>query len=147
MSVDGVAGATAQQDRQVTSSFNMLGKDDFFKMLVTQLKLQDPLSPMDNETMTTQMAQLSTVEQLTELKGHTGKLVSMLEGSMIQQSLQFAAGMLDKDVFAVDPESGGEIWGKAEGYQLIDGEILLEVEGFLVPASWVVRVSSMGGEG
>lgn len=44
-----------------------LGKDQFLQLLVTQMRYQDPSSPMDSNQVMAQTAQLSTVEQLTEL--------------------------------------------------------------------------------
>ena len=41
-----------------------MGRDEFLKMLVAQLKNQDPLNPMDGKDMAAQLAQFSTVEQL-----------------------------------------------------------------------------------
>ena len=46
---------------------NALNKDDFLKLLVAQLKNQDPLSPMDGKDMAAQLAQFSSVEQLQTL--------------------------------------------------------------------------------
>ena len=43
---------------------NGMGRDEFLKMLVAQLKNQDPLNPMDGKDMAAQLAQFSTVEQL-----------------------------------------------------------------------------------
>ena len=42
-------------------------QDRFLKLLVTQLKNQDPLNPMDNAEVTTQMAQISTVSGIDKL--------------------------------------------------------------------------------
>lgn len=42
-------------------------KDTFLQLLVAQMKHQDPLEPMNNEQMLSQMAQFSTVEQITNL--------------------------------------------------------------------------------
>ena len=43
------------------------GSDQFLKMLVAQLTNQDPLNPMDNAQVTSQMAQLSTVDGISKL--------------------------------------------------------------------------------
>jgi flagellar basal-body rod modification protein FlgD len=45
----------------------VMGQDDFLAMLVTQLSYQDPLSPMDSQQFAAQLAQFTTVEQLTSI--------------------------------------------------------------------------------
>lgn len=44
-----------------------LGRDDFLNLLVTQLQYQDPLNPMDSTDFTAQLAQFSSLEQLTNM--------------------------------------------------------------------------------
>ena len=58
------AGA-AQATRKPNDS---LGKEAFLTMLVAQLKNQDPLSPMNGDEMAAQLAQFSSLEQLTEIR-------------------------------------------------------------------------------
>lgn len=46
---------------------NTLGKDAFLKMLIAQLQNQDPLNPMDGTAFVAQLAQFSSLEQLSNL--------------------------------------------------------------------------------
>lgn len=61
----GVGGSTASPDRP--RSNNELDKDAFLKLLVAQLKYQDPLAPSDPAEFMAQTAQFTTVEKLDML--------------------------------------------------------------------------------
>jgi len=54
-----------------------LGQDDFLALLTTQLKNQDPLSPMDNEAFVAQLAQFSTVSGITEMNRSLSTLAQL----------------------------------------------------------------------
>ena len=70
MTVNGVNGtqasaaSTAQAATRATK--DQLGKMDFLNLLVTQLRYQDPLNPMDDRDFLAQLAQFSALEQMTE---------------------------------------------------------------------------------
>jgi flagellar basal-body rod modification protein FlgD len=59
--------AEPSQPRTLPTNPSGMGRDEFLKMLVAQLKNQDPLNPMDGKDMAAQLAQFSTVEQLMAL--------------------------------------------------------------------------------
>lgn len=71
-------------------------QDRFMTLLVTQMKNQDPLNPMDNAQMTSQMAQLSTVSGIEKLNT---TLESLISNTQMSQSFQ-AANMIGHAVLA-----------------------------------------------
>jgi flagellar basal-body rod modification protein FlgD len=80
------AGGTSAQDTG----------DKFLTLLIAQMKAQDPMNPMDNSQMTSQMAQLSTVSGIEQLNTS----VKDLSSSLLSAQLGQGAGLLDKTVIA-----------------------------------------------
>lgn len=84
----------------------------FLTLLMTQIKNQDPLNPMDNAAVTTQLAQLNTVNGIEKLNA---TLTQLLSGYNETQGLQ-AAGIIGKNVMVAGntlPLSGSKAYGGA----------------------------------
>jgi len=69
---------TSNKDTAVNPK-GILGKDDFMKLLLTELKYQDPTSPMDTEKMLTQTSQLATLESADNTNKAMKALVDQLK--------------------------------------------------------------------
>ena len=86
-------------------------QDRFLKLLVTQMKNQDPLNPLDNAQVTSQLAQISTVNGIEKLNA---TMESMASGFTAGQSLQ-AANMIGHNVLipgsALQLAQGGGVFG------------------------------------
>ena len=73
---------------------NKVSQDQFLKLMIAQLKNQDPMKPMDNGQFLTQMAQIGTVSGINDLQKSFGTLASALQST---QALQ-ASTMVGRNV-------------------------------------------------
>jgi flagellar basal-body rod modification protein FlgD len=94
-------------------------QDQFLKLLITQMKNQDPLNPMDNAQMTTQMAQMSSLQGIEKLNATLESLAASLTGNQAVQ----AATLVGRDVMAPGAAlqlAGGHATGAVELAQAAD---------------------------
>lgn len=116
-----VNGRTASQE---------LGKDDFLKLLLAQLANQDPTSPMENTQFIAQMAQFSSLEQMTNMSTEFSKLATMLNSS---EAVSTIGKTVDIDV------SGQLVSGVVEGATR-GANPQVEVNGMLYDMAQIQRV-------
>src|SRR3954470_4604687 len=91
-STTGTSGTgSTSSTQQLVNPASMLGKDDFLKLMVAQLRYQDPLKPTDQSQFMSQMAQFSTVEGINNLQS---SLESLNQGNSVSQ----AVGLIGKQV-------------------------------------------------
>jgi flagellar basal-body rod modification protein FlgD len=84
-------------------------EDRFLKLLVAQMRNQDPLNPMDNAQVTSQLAQISTVRGIESLNKSMNDFVA----ASVQGTTMSSVGMLGKqvlvegDAFNYQPPAAG----------------------------------------
>jgi flagellar basal-body rod modification protein FlgD len=90
------SAANTANTTATTSTKNVIGKDEFLKMLIAQLKNQDPLNPLDGTAFTAQLAQFSSLEQLQNINTQLSSFTKQ------QQSLgsSQAVNLIGKEVLA-----------------------------------------------
>ncbi|MDY7222999.1 flagellar hook assembly protein FlgD [Halalkalibacterium halodurans] len=67
------------------SNSGILGKDDFLRILIAQLQYQDPLNPMDDREFIAQMAQFSSLEQMTNMNSAIQQFVKQQTSQTLVQ--------------------------------------------------------------
>jgi flagellar basal-body rod modification protein FlgD len=96
MSIGGLDTVKMAESTPSASSNNILGKDDFLQLLVTQLQAQDPLDPLESAEFTAQLAQFSSLEQLQSINDNM-KNLQLYQASMNNAQ---AVGLIGKAVRA-----------------------------------------------
>lgn len=132
----GTAGASS-----ITGANEAGSQDRFLKLLVTQLKNQDPLSPMDNAQLTSQIAQINTVSGIATLNTSVQQLSSQF---LQMQSLQGAA-LIGKDVIVAGNTLDIAAGSGQGGFELASAADAVKVE-VMSPAGRVVDTLSLGAQ-
>ena len=124
-----------------TSANEAGSQDRFLKLLVTQLKNQDPLSPMDNAQLTSQIAQINTVSGIATLNTSVQSLSSQF---LQMQSLQGAA-LVGKNVIVPGNKLDIADGSAQGGFELTSAADAVKVE-VMNPAGRVVDTLNLGAQ-
>lgn len=120
--VNNSAGATsttssATSAKATQSAFGALDGNSFLKLLIAQLKNQDPTKPVDPTQYVAQLAQFASVEQAV-------KTNSLLDGLNTTTALSQAEGMIGRTVTNAD----GSVSGKIQAMKILSDGSVAELE-------------------
>jgi flagellar basal-body rod modification protein FlgD len=127
-----------------SASSSAVTADTFLKLLVAQMQNQDPLNPMDNAQVTSQMAQINTVTGI----GTLNTSVQALSAQFTQMQALQGASLVGHSVIVpgntltIDPTTGT---GQG-GFQIATPADAVKVE-ILAPSGAVVQTINLGAEG
>ena len=132
MPVNGVAGTGANS---VSSAVNkaMGGiQDQFMKILLTELRYQDPMDPMKDRDFFAQMAQFTIATQMEELNQSMAQMTALLYQGQVDQSLLSAASLIGRQFQSV--VDGMPILGVVEAVSLKNGQVMVRSGEHEIPA-------------
>ena len=112
-----------------------LGKDDFLKLLVAQLQHQDPGNPMDSSQFMGQLAQFSSLEQMTNVATSIDKLTA---ATSVAQSV----GLIGHDLI-FDRADGTVGRGVADGILMQNGQVTVDVAGESISPDAITAVGPL----
>jgi flagellar basal-body rod modification protein FlgD len=110
------------------TSSAMVNKDEFLKLFVAQLKNQSPLDPLKGHEFIAQLAQFSTVEQLTSLN------TTFADEFKFQQLLG-GGDLIGRNATYVDTTFGGIGEGIIQGSKITDGITSVMIDNKEIPIS------------
>lgn len=114
------AGRAASAGQSTTSANNLLGKDEFLKLLITELRYQDATDPMKDREFIAQMAQFSTLEQMQNLNKTFMESFQALTYQLYANGMNEALNLLGKEVIYLNKD-GEAISGTVEALKQENG--------------------------
>jgi flagellar basal-body rod modification protein FlgD len=119
-----------------TTNTTSIGKDAFMQLLVAQLKYQNPLDPMEGTDFAAQLAQFSSLEQLSNINN------AIETQSVNQVTLNYAqcVNMIGKEVVVSSDDGSTTTTGTVTAVHFRNNAILATVNGNEVPISSITEV-------
>ena len=112
---------------------------DYMKLLVAQLQNQNPLEPLDNQEMASQLAQFSQLQQLESMNSSFAKALASVERS-------YATSLIGREVsFLIETETGATEAHSSTVEQVhhnVDGDIVLAVGQYAISLEDVLSVKN-----
>ena len=141
MQVNGIQSNDPIYGAPSNTPSSQLDKNAFLKLLVTQMRSQDPLSPSDSTQFVGQMAQFSSLEEMQNLNDNLVGMAALQQNNALLAQLTQSSALIGNVVEWTDPDSSVTSSGQVDAVKLQDGMALLEVDGQDVPLAWVSMVN------
>ncbi len=146
-----IPGINASDPFSIASGINPfsrpeLGRDAFLQLLVTQLKNQDPLEPIQNEEFLAQLATFSSLEQLEELNDNVVVMTALNQSNALLSQLTNSSALIGKTVSWFDPLTGEVGSGTVDSVKIVEGLAVLQIDGRDVPLAAVNEVREAASE-
>lgn len=121
-------GTTNNSSNKTDSKKNdELDKDAFLKLLITQFQYQDPLEPVDDKEFIAQLAQFTSLEQMTNLNTSMTSMMDYMKNMNVSMVETQVLSYIGKGVTAVDSETNTAFAGRVSGVALVDGAYQLSL--------------------
>lgn len=139
MDLSGLSSISPYSTQTEIPSNKDLDKDAFMQLLVAQMQNQDPMEPKDNSQQIAELANFSSLEQMTQLNEGMLSLIVLQQGNAQIAQLAQGSALIGKEVTWDGPEGSGT--GTVDGIKVSDGLVVAEVDGQNVPLIDVIGVA------
>ncbi len=128
-----------------------LDKDAFMKLLVAQMRNQNPMEPTSNDQFIAQLAQFSSLEQMQVVNENLVGLAVLQQSNALMSQLTDSSVLIGMTVEYEDPASGEVVSGQVFSVKIEEGIAVLRIDGQDVPLASITAVLGTepldGGEG
>lgn len=118
MEVNPTSSSAASTGSQ-SDALRGLDMEHFLELMIAEMQNQDPLNPMENSEILTQISQIREIEASNQLS-------DTLESVLMGQNLSTAGGLIGKVVSALD-DAGNEVVGSVDRVTVANGQIMIHV--------------------
>jgi flagellar basal-body rod modification protein FlgD len=147
-SISSILNSASSSTTEATASSSVLGKDEFLKLLISELQNQNPLEPMNNQEYVAQMAQFSSLEQLQNL--NTTLTQNAQYTALLSQTISntMATSLIGKEITAdcnsvgITSGSGADITFTSASFAVSGTITITDADGTVVRSLQVSNLQS-----
>ena len=131
MNIDGLTGVGGTTGGITPTS--QLTQEDFFTLLTTQLRSQNPLEPMEDQEFMGELAQFANLEQTSRINDNLLGLAFLQESLAGMGQLTQGAQLIGHNVEYADPNTGERRFGRVEAVRLEAQGVMLDLGSDTIP--------------